>query len=721
MLLSRRFKESFKLALAIVLAYGIALSMNWEKPMWAAFAVAVMGLAGAGQSFHKGAMRLLGTLLAILVSLTLLGLFPQDRWWLMLVLSAFVGLCTYALTGGSGRSYFWQVAGFVSVIICMESIPQTDHGFDIAVLRTLETGLGVLCYTLVSMLVWPVSSAGELGAAARSLAATQHRLFRGYLELLAGRTNKQDLQALRMQQVQQIGQLGAALASARSDSYTVWELRRQWDRLAADAQAVMEALERWRESFSDLGGLDLPRLMPNITAFGNELDARLGQIERILGGAAPERMPQPLKLELDLDAARALSHFDRAALALARSQLESLEALTRSLCATIADIKGQAVSAPPSSAPAPARGRWLPDRDRLAAAVQVMVGLWAAYLIWLYLEVPGGVTIVILAGSLGMGLAAYPQLPIKIVYKPAAVAVAFSAGVYIFVLPRLSGFTELAVVIFGVTFAIAYLFHQPRQIIGRTLGLMMFATLTGISNEQTYSVLQPLDIALALALVLTLLSFVAHIPHSPRPEQAFRRLLRRFFRSCDFLVSTLDQDPDRPATWLERWRRAYHEREVATLPKKIAMWQRALAAEYLAGAPADRLTLLSDQIQALAYRMQDTLQARSVAGWDALEHELRAKIHAWRAGLQQVFGNLALHPDAEGHADLRARLDTKLERMEAQIEAIMNRADNADISPREAEATYRLLGAHRGLSEAIVAFARQAPAIDWSRLSEARF
>jgi uncharacterized membrane protein YccC len=51
------------------------------------------------------------------------------------------------------------VAGFVSVLICMESIPQTDHAFDIAVLRTLETGLGMLCYTLVMLFVWPVSPA----------------------------------------------------------------------------------------------------------------------------------------------------------------------------------------------------------------------------------------------------------------------------------------------------------------------------------------------------------------------------------------------------------------------------------------------------------------------------------------------------------------------------------------------------------------------------------
>ena len=67
MVLSERFNESFKLALAMVLAYGIALSVDWDKPMWAAFAVGVMSLVSAGQSIHKGAMRMLGSLLAVVV------------------------------------------------------------------------------------------------------------------------------------------------------------------------------------------------------------------------------------------------------------------------------------------------------------------------------------------------------------------------------------------------------------------------------------------------------------------------------------------------------------------------------------------------------------------------------------------------------------------------------------------------------------------------------
>ena len=34
---------------------------------------------------------------------------------------------------------------------------------------------------------------------------------------------------------------------------------------------------------------------------------------------------------------------------------------------------------------------------------------------------------------------------------------------------------------------------------------------------------------------------------------------------------------------------------------------------------------------------------------------------------------------------------------------------------------YRLLGAHRGVSEALVGLAKQTAAIDWPRLREARF
>jgi len=43
--ISTRAKEAIKTGLAMTIAYGIALSMDWEKPYWAGFAVAMISLA----------------------------------------------------------------------------------------------------------------------------------------------------------------------------------------------------------------------------------------------------------------------------------------------------------------------------------------------------------------------------------------------------------------------------------------------------------------------------------------------------------------------------------------------------------------------------------------------------------------------------------------------------------------------------------------------------
>ena len=112
MILSTRFKEAFKTALAMTIAYGVALSLDWDNPKWAGFAVALIGQATVGQSLNKGAMRMLGTLIAAGVALTLIALFPQDRWPFILCLSVYVGFCTYMM-GDAKRQYFWFVSAFV--------------------------------------------------------------------------------------------------------------------------------------------------------------------------------------------------------------------------------------------------------------------------------------------------------------------------------------------------------------------------------------------------------------------------------------------------------------------------------------------------------------------------------------------------------------------------------------------------------------------------------
>ncbi len=202
MILSRKAKESIKTALAMTITYGIALQMGWDKPMWAGFAVAFVSLTTVGQSFNKAALRMLGTFMGVVVALTFIALFAQDRWLFILFLSTHIGFCTYMLAGRK-HQYFWHVSGFVCVIICMDAGPNSINAFETALLRAEETGLGILVYSLVSILLWPISSRADFEAAACKLASTQKQLYRSYLDLMSGQGEAAEAQALRTQEVQE--------------------------------------------------------------------------------------------------------------------------------------------------------------------------------------------------------------------------------------------------------------------------------------------------------------------------------------------------------------------------------------------------------------------------------------------------------------------------------------------------------------------------------------
>jgi hypothetical protein len=201
----------------------------------------------------------------------------------------------------------------------------------------------------------------------------------------------------------------------------------------------------------------------------------------------------------------------------------------------------------------------------------------------------------------------------------------------------------------------------------------------------------------------------------------FLRLLRRFFRACAYVASTLQWDPASPPTRWQRLRRALHLGDLATVPGKLANWGSALPAAALGQSTTEQVQALIDSLQALAYRMQDLVEARATPQSQVPVRELLSQVRAWRVGLQDIFCNLSQHPDAADFADFRSRLDAMMERLEGQIEKAVAGADEAGIPTRENEDSFRLLGAFRGVSEAVVNFAKQAGEIDWRSLREARF
>jgi uncharacterized membrane protein YccC len=721
MTLSTKAKESIKTALAMTIAYGIALSMDWANPYWAGFAVAFVSLSTFGQSFNKAAMRMFGTLVAAVVALTLIALFPQDRWLFMVFLSGYVGICTYLMTGPK-RQYFWNVCGFVCVLICMSGGADPVNAFETAVLRAEETGLGILVYSLVAILLWPTSSRTDFYATVGSLAATQQKLYRSCFALMQGEGDIPQVQTLKGQVLQAQTRFKQLLDAAETDTYDVWEVRRLWRGYLGQTLKLTEMIERWREGYSEIQSLGLPKLLPGLDVFNAEIEVRFAQIERMLAGQEPEQQPLAIDLDLDDAAVHGLSHFERAALIVARSRLQKIEQLTRAQFEIACDIKGFGLATPLSKATTVPAIRFLPDPDRMLAVVRVMLTLWLAYLALIYVEsIPGGSGFVTMAGVMGMIVAGMPQFSVTKLFAPVAVSVVFASLGYIFVLPKLSSFLGLGPLLFAVTFAISYLFAAPQQMLGKLFGLAMFVSIASISNQQSYSFMVVATNVLMWSLVLLLVTMSTYFPITLRPEKAFLRLLGRYFRSCDYLLSRTHQEMTHGEAAFDRWRKAFHLREISSLPAKLGAWAKILDYKVLSGTLPPQVQGVVTSLQELASRIQELLEEHNSQQAPLLAQALSEDVRNWRTSVQRTFARLGNDPVAETREALNAKLDEIMGKLEARIEEILDRADEGQVSARDGENFYRLLGAYRGVSESMVRYAGSAGAIKWEPWREERF
>jgi uncharacterized membrane protein YccC len=729
--LSRCAKESIKTALAMAIAYGVALSLDWEKAMWTGFTVAMISLSTIGQSINKAALRTVGTLAAAVVGLTMIAWFAQDRWLLILSMVVLVGVCTYMMAGPRYQ-YFWHVLAFVTVIIIMSGNDDPEQAFYVAVVRAQETGLGILVYALVSLLLWPNDSRADLQSVAKQFAATQHQQYRLYYDRMMGKSDDAELQKVNAAAVQQQTQLGQMLAAAQTDSYEVWELRRQWQRYQALVGELTEVLAQWRESFNELQSLELNTYFPNLEDFHAEIDRRFAQIERLLDGQAAESQPIAVELDVDLPAIKSLPHFHTAALAFTRSRAQKLEVLTRDWFALVSDIKGigasepEHVQGPTESVATLSRqrsgGGFVFDPDRMLSAFHVMLFVCLCWLTLIYVEgIPGGSLVLMLGVPIAMAMATMPHIPPSKLFVPAAGSVLFAGLIYIFIMPMISSFWGLSVLIFAVTFVICYLFAAPQQMLARALGLAMFIMISSIENQQSYSFVYVANIAMMFPIFFALLILVSHIPFSPLPEKVFLRLLARYFKSAEYLMSTLGKDPRQPLTRTEVWRKRYHARQVAALPRKLTVWGRMIDPRSFPGVEPGQVPSLAVSLQALSFRISALLEARQQPQAAEIAEHLTQDVRQWRQALQAYFQRWSEEPALTPETGLDQRLKDRLAALEQRISEIFEFIGQDKLDQEAYRNFYRLLGGFRGVSEAMLRYVRQSGTMNLMQWRESRF
>lgn len=145
-----------KTLLAGGLALWCAMRFGLEQPQWALMTAFIVAQPLAGMVVSKGLARLLGTLCGTAMSLLFTALFAQAPWAFLLVLAAWLGLCTWASTLlRSAWSYVFVLAGYTVAIIVFPSLHQPLQIFEQAWARCSEISLGIICSTLVNVLLWP--------------------------------------------------------------------------------------------------------------------------------------------------------------------------------------------------------------------------------------------------------------------------------------------------------------------------------------------------------------------------------------------------------------------------------------------------------------------------------------------------------------------------------------------------------------------------------------
>jgi hypothetical protein len=211
---------------------------------------------------------------------------------------------------------------------------------------------------------------------------------------------------------------------------------------------------------------------------------------------------------------------------------------------------------------------------------------------------------------------------------------------------------------------------------------------------------------------------MSYLLGSPRPEKVVLQLLDRFFHSAEFLMSRKALNFGRLSP-LERWRIAFHARQLSTLPVKLAAWSKVVDRKRLPEEASKQIQALVISIQSLVYRMEQFLETEVIRA-QPLSQELRDDLKIWHNGIEDIFGRWARNPEAEPVAPLRQRLETGFIRIEKRIEEVVNRA-GGEVSREEGENFFQLLGGYRGISEAVLAYAGIAQDINWSHLREERF
>ncbi|EEG09559.1 FUSC family protein [Pseudogulbenkiania ferrooxidans] len=156
---------SAKTFLAAILALYIGMALGLPRPYWAMSTVYIVSHPLIGATRSKGLYRVIGTLIGGAAAILFVPRFVNEPIMLSLVISLWTGtLLCLSLRDRTPRNYLFMLSAYTLPMIALPAVSQPEAVFDIALARSEEIVLGIVCASVVASIVFPSKVAPVLEA-----------------------------------------------------------------------------------------------------------------------------------------------------------------------------------------------------------------------------------------------------------------------------------------------------------------------------------------------------------------------------------------------------------------------------------------------------------------------------------------------------------------------------------------------------------------------------
>ena len=382
-----KLQYAVKTALSLTLAYMIPMAMGWPQPQTAATTVMLIAATGAvSESLQKGVMRIIGSVAGAIIGLSLIALFPQERMIYLLVVSTTVALIIYLYNAYQGDSTVFLLTA-VTILMVFNG-GDAEGSFLMGVDRAFMTAFGVIVYTVVASMLWPVHP--EENTEALASMALEH--YRGAFRQLVSTHTPADTGEISDESIGEMltaeESFQAQLATVKDDASKMAAYVGEWNAIASAYQRLQSILLPALQRPSQ----DNPSFqiyISNYDILTQQVSRLFSQAEAAWAGERPVQAAERVAAQYQRDILERESHSTLAAVATRAELLEDLQDalvdLLQAMNSLLFDQRGFKPGAQPQGKPSFV---WL-DLENFKTSLRSFITFWLAAAIWIAFNPPG--------------------------------------------------------------------------------------------------------------------------------------------------------------------------------------------------------------------------------------------------------------------------------------------------------------------------------------------